>query len=369
MKIGLIAHYGEDFYKSRVDFLEYLQEQGNETFSFVPEDDYKNKIDQLNQKVFYYQYSRSWRFIFSLFSTYKLFVSVLKKEKPDVLFTYKFFPNIVGILAGRKANIPKVVATIAGIGFLEKRQESILIKYVFKYYMNILNKADYVVTQNAEDLELLKSNLKKPKLILTHGSGVNSQKMTTSHANDEHFISQNNLDSKKKYITFCSRIVKEKGILELVEAYNQTELDYELIIAGWFDEKGLEEDVLNKIKDNPKIHYLGYQKNVSNLLSISEVIILPSYYPEGVPRSLIEALAWSKIIITTNHKGCKETCIDGENGYLVEPRSVTSLVEVLQKLNKLDNESLNNFRNKSRKLFDEKFDREVVYNTIWNAVK
>src|SRR5690606_9194457 len=230
-------------------------------------------------------------------------------------------------------------------------------------------KADYVVTQNTEDLELLKKHLSKPQLILTHGSGVNSEKMTTSTEDKVDFIFQNNLDFKKKYITFCSRIVKEKGILELVEAYNQTSLDYELIIAGWFDEKGLEEEVLNKIKDNPKIHYLGYQKNVSNLLSISDIIILPSYYPEGVPRSLIEALAWSKIIITTNHKGCKETCIDGENGYLVEPRSIISLINVFQKLNEQDNDSLTTFRHRSRKLFDEKFDREIVYNTIWNAVK
>ncbi|REG98249.1 glycosyltransferase [Flavobacterium aquicola] len=369
MKIGLIAHYGEDYYKSRMDFLSYLDKKGNSTFAFVPEDDYRKKIESLGGKVYFYKYSRSWKFIFSLISTYFFFVSKLKKEKTDTVFTYKFFPNIVGIIAARRAKVSKIVATIAGIGFLERREENFLIKIIFSFYMWVLNKADYVITQNIEDLKLLQNNLTFPQLILTNGSGVNSGTFLETQGIDHDYINENGLSLEKKYITFCSRIVKEKGIIELVESYNNIDIDYELIIAGWFDEKGLEEKVLDLIKNNPKIHYLGYQKNVLPLLSVTEVVILPSYYPEGVPRSLIEALALSKIIITTDHKGCKETCIDNINGFLVMPKSVDSLSSALKKINFLNDKELLDFKTNSLKLFQKKFDSEVVYKTIWNGIQ
>lgn len=369
MKIGLIAHYGEDYFKSRIDFLTFLKEKGNLTFALVPEDDYKQKINNLSGKVYFYKYSRSWKFIFYLISNYFLFISKLKKERADIVFTYKFFPNIIGIIASRRAKVSKIVATVAGIGFLEKREESLFIKYIFIFYIWILNKADYVVTQNAEDLKLLGEKLTKPKLILTHGSGVNAKNFNLESETFSSFFNKNRLDPQRKYIAFCSRIVKEKGLLELVEAFNNTEIDYDLIIAGWFDEKGLEEKILVSIKNNPKIHYIGYQKNVSTLLAISEIVILPSYYPEGVPRSLIEALSMSKIIVTTNHKGCKETCIDGKNGFLVETKSVVSLSHILKKVDLLSELEIALFKTNSLQLFKEKFDSKVVYSTIWDAIQ
>ena len=368
MKIGLIAHYGEDYYKSRVDFLDFLDKKVNETYAFVPNDSYKDKIDALNNKVYYYSYSRSWRFVFSLISTYLFFVKKIKKEKTDIIFTYKFFPNIVGILAARKAKVPQIIATIAGIGFLENRDKNILVKLVFLVYMWILNKATIVVAQNIDDLNLLKEHLTNPKVILTNGSGINPDNFKNGENYNFSFLEKNKLSSEKKYITFCSRIVKEKGILELIKAYNKVDINYELLIAGWFDEKSLEAEALNLIKTNPKIHYLGYQKNVEELLSVSDIILLPSYYPEGVPRSLIEALSLGKVIITTDHKGCKETCIDQKNGFLVEPRSVDSLVEIFNKVDLLSKAELDSFKENSVRLFNEKFHRDVVYNTIWNAI-
>lgn len=368
MKIGLIAHYGEDYYKSRVDFLNFLNKKGNETYSFVPKDAYKDKIDTLNNKVYYYSYSRSWMFVFSIISTYLFFVKNIKKEKTDVIFTYKFFPNMVGILAARKAKVPKIVATIAGIGFLENWDKSILIKLIFYIYIWILNKADVVVAQNNDDLILLQEHLTHPKVILTNGSGINPDNFKNGRIYNNSFLEKNNLSSEKKYITFCSRIVKEKGIIELIQAYNKVNINYDLIIAGWFDEKSLELDALDLIKINPKIHYLGYQKNVEELLSISDIIILPSYYPEGVPRSLIEALSLGKVIITTNHKGCKETCVNNKNGFLIEPRSVDSLVEIFNKVDLLSQVEFDSFKENSVMLFNEKFHRDVVYNTIWDAI-
>lgn len=371
LKTAIIAHYGEDFYKSRLDFINFLEEKKCESISFVPDDNYREKIVKTGKRVFFYSYKRNWKFIFSVLKTYYFFVSSFKKEKPQILFTYKFFPNIVGILAGKKAKINKIVATIAGIGFLEKRNENFVINIIFKIYMWILNKAHIIITQNAEDFQLLKENLEKPKIILTHGSGINPSNFNNFKLDKAQFCIENGLDSTKRYITFCSRIVSQKGIKELIIAYNNISdltYQYDLIVAGWFDEKNLEQEAVKLMRKNSKIHYIGYQKDVVNVLSISDAIILPSYYPEGVPRSLTEALAQSKVIITTDHKGCRETCLDGKNGFLVEPRSIKSIEDALLKFNKLKSEELFSFKKNSLALFDSKFSSDIVYKTIWNGI-
>ncbi|WP_312789825.1 glycosyltransferase [Sphingobacterium sp.] len=368
-KVALVAHYGEDYYKSRVDFIRFLEQKKMECFSLVPQDDYQEKIENLSQKVYFYKYSRNWKFILSLYSNYQNFIKIFKRESPDIIFTYKFFPNIVGILSGRKANIHKIIATVAGIGFLENRDKSLFINLVFKFYIKVLDKANFVVAQNIEDFNLLKNSLKYAKVIMTNGSGVNSSNLL---ANDiDTFFANNNLDPNKKYIAFCSRIVKEKGVLELIEAFNNIALNdypYDLIIAGWFDQKELEAQVKNLIAVNPKIHYIGYQKNVADLLAVTDVVALPSYYPEGVPRSLIEALSMSKLILTTNHKGCKETCIDSYNGFLVEPRSKKSIEKALERLASFSPIEISKFQENSLSLFEEKFDREVVFKSILDGI-
>lgn len=369
-KIALITHYGEDFYKSRVDFINFLEENQMDCISIVPNDEYRSKIAKLHKKVYYYKYSRNWRFVFSLISVFRSFVKILKSEAPDVLLTYKFFPNIVGVLAGRRAKIKKIVATVAGIGFLEKKDHSVLINMIFILYMKVLERADVVIAQNVEDKSLLEKYVKNPLVVMTNGSGVNDENLIK--VNYDTFIAENGFSLEEKYITFCSRIVKEKGILELIDAYNivsgSEQFPYDLIVAGWFDEKGLEKNVIEKTKKNPRIHVLGYQKNVANLLEISDVFILPSYYPEGVPRSLIEALAKGKIIITTDHKGCRETCIDGYNGYLAQPKSFKGLVEVFNRLAQMDDKKRKTFQRNSRKLFEEKFHRDVVFSSIMEVI-
>lgn len=365
-KVGLIAHYGEDYVGYRENFLRYLSEKGYSCFGIVPDDNYKEKVLQSPFKIYLYKYQRNWKFIFSVAKVAEQFKSYFKTERPDILFTYKFFPNIIGVLTGKKMKIDKVAATIAGIGFLENREKSLFIKLIFSAYMKILNKADYVITQNHDDQILLEKHLNHPKIILTHGSGVNPKNFSNLKIDDQTFYKLNYLSPDKKYIVFCSRIVKEKGILELINGFRNLGEDfgYDLIIAGWFDNKGLEEKVKNLIINHPKIHLLGYQRDVVSLLNIATVIILPSYYPEGVPRSLTESLALSKPIITTNHKGCKETCRDGYNGFLIEPRSQESLKTALLKFNQLTEDEILNFGVHSKRLFDEKFDEMIVFDTI-----
>lgn len=280
-------------------------------------------------------------------------------------------PNLIGILAARIRGVKKIVGTLAGIGFMNKKDESLFIRILFKIYCYVLNKADFVIFQNSEDLEMLKKSLPRPKLVLSNGSGVDKNRFNHS-TNNHDFLEKNGLSHHKEYLLFSTRIVSDKGIFELINAYKKASekepMKYDLLIAGWFDEKGLKNKVMSLIEQTNGIFWMGYQKNVSSLLSISSCIILPSYYPEGIPRSLTEAMAMKKPIITTNFKGCKETCVNDHNGLIVEPKSSDSLFQAMIKFNQLSESRIKKMGESSHKLFLEKFEQNVVFQSISKSI-
>ena len=328
-KIILITSFGEDFLKSRINFLQYLKKLNFDTVSVVPDDRFKEKITDLyTDNIYFYKYKRSFLAVFYVVNVALLFKKIIKKENPDIIFTYKFFPNLVGIFIAKKLNVNKIVGTVAGLGFLDKYKKSPIVYIIFILYIFILDKANYIVVQNSDDRDILRKYIDINKIILTNGSGVDYKevcKQTVAISKNDYNLCENNL-----YFLFYSRIVKEKGIYELIEAFSnisRKKSKIGLIIAGWFDDRKIEADIQKKINVNEKIFFMGYQENIEELISVSDCVILPSYYAEGIPRSLTEALAMSKPIITTNHRGCKETCINGVNGYLVDIKNVKNLEE------------------------------------------
>jgi glycosyltransferase involved in cell wall biosynthesis len=368
-KIALIAHYGEDFITYRINFLYFLKNLDYDTFAIVPNDKFKSEIINLGIQTYFYNYKKSVMAIFYVISTFVLFKNILKKEKPDYIFTYKFFPNIIGIYASSKMKINKIIGTVAGLGFLEKYNKSLFIKLIFTIYFYILNKAHYIIVQNSDDKKIIGKYIDEAKLILVNGSGVN--KLNFIVENETYLRSDYNLKDDYIYFLFCTRIVKEKGVFELIEAFNnisRTQPKTALLIAGWFDDKSIEKKILKIIKNNNRIIYFGYQKKVSALISLSDCVILPSYYSEGVPRSLTESLALSKPIITTDHKGCKETCIDGENGFLVNIKDPKDIELKILKFINLDNDEKEKMSKASFKLFETKFEQNIVFKTIVNNV-
>jgi glycosyltransferase involved in cell wall biosynthesis len=367
-KICLIAHYGEDYLDYRLSFLKYLRKFGRDSFAIVPRDVYFNEINKTEFPVYFYKYSRSWKFFFDIIKTYSFFKKTLIKEKPNLVFTYKFFPNLLGIYVADKVGVKLKVATVAGLGFLENRKKYILIRIVFRIYMKVLTKADYIIVQNRDDKILFEKYHSINKVVLTNGSGVNKDMFL----NIDHLPSDfKHKDLREINFLFCSRIIKEKGILELIDAFKSLlsqKQNLRLTIAGWFDNKNIEKKVLESIKGCEAISFLGYAKDVQKIILQSDCVVLPSYYPEGVPRSLTESLALSRPVITTNHKGCKETCIDGVNGYLVKPRDVSDLQEKLLSFVNLNKKEIDNMKSASLELFNNKFEEKKVFKTIVDKI-
>jgi len=167
-------------------------------------------------------------------------------------------------------------------------------------------------------------------------------------------------------ITYIGRIVKEKGVLDLLEAFSRIARHYNdvyLLLVGdvLSSERDREteqmiKDFLNLEKISNKIIMTGYREDISEILRITDIFVLPSYR-EGLPRSIIEAMAMSVPVIATNIRGCREEVIDGETGILVPPGDVEALTSAILKLYKdleLRERMGSNGRKKAEKEYDEK---------------
>ena len=175
-------------------------------------------------------------------------------------------------------------------------------------------------------------------------------------------------------IIFIARMVVEKGTLILIEAAELLRKKYEgkvqFLLCGGLSSnpKAIRENELKHCCDGNYIQWLGHRKDIKELLQQSHIVAFPSYYREGVPKSLIEAAAIGRPIITTNSIGCKDTVEDGQNGFLVPIKNCKAVAEKLEIL--IDNQSL---RQKmgiySRKIAERDFSLDQVVKTHLDIYK
>lgn len=172
---------------------------------------------------------------------------------------------------------------------------------------------------------------------------------------------------EKLHIIFTARMVKEKGVLVLIEAAEKLRTDYSGKIDFWLcgglsnNPNGIKESELRAKCDDNYIKWLGFRNDVKELLKKSSIVAFPSYYREGVPKSLIEAAAIGRPIITTNSIGCKDTVEDGFNGFLIPIKNSDVLADKLKIL--IDNKDLRLKMGKnSRKIAERDFSLENVVN-------
>jgi len=177
-------------------------------------------------------------------------------------------------------------------------------------------------------------------------------------------------ESKVYPITFTmvSRMVWQKGVKEFIEAARVIKKKYpevNFLLVGPLSNNpdAISEKELSSMLQDGSVEYIGPSDNVKNILYNSSVFVLPSYYGEGIPRTILEAMAVGLPIITTNNVGCKETVIEGENGFLIEPQDVPSLANSIEQLIQ-NRDLLLSMGQKSRQLAQELFDVNLVNRTM-----
>ena len=259
---------------------------------------------------------------------------LLRKFKPDLTLTYFAKPVIYGTLAAWVAGVPRRFAMIEGLGYAFTSTEGVtplrrkvLKGAVMMLYEIALKRADGVFFLNRDDIaEFLDRRLIDPtKVIFLGGIGVNLDEWMP-------------VPPVIKPITFilAARLLREKGIVEFAQAariIKQKHHNTRFILLGDLDTNpgALSRHEVTQWVAEGVLEWPGHVPDVRVWMERASVFVLPSYYREGVPRSIQEAMAMARPVITTDAPGCRETVIEGKNGFLVPVRDADALAATMER--------------------------------------
>lgn len=299
----------------------------------------------------------------TLFFLWKLYST----EKPDVVHHVGMKTILWGTLATKFSNVHGVVNAISGLGGLFAKENKGLLAKILIFVLRFshkLSKSDnrsvLCIFQNKDDWGLYVNHriISQEQGRFIKGSGVDLEEFVYTPEPD---INQRNdsLYNGKLHVILTARMIVEKGVFLLTEAAEKLREKYEdkvdfWLVGGLDDHPGaITKKQLDEVCDGLYIHWLGYRTDVRELLKASHIVAFPSYYMEGLPKSLIEANAIGRPVITSNSVGCKETVIDGYNGFLIEPKDVDALAEKLDIL--LGNREMRIKMGKNSREYAEKY--------------
>lgn len=362
-KLLFIVNVPEFFISHRLSLALLAKKRGYEVHVATSYNESFEKIKSYGFKCHKIHLKRGSLNVFYDFLTFFSILIVMKKHNPDVLHMLTSKCNIYGGFAARIFRTPKVIHAITGLGyiFVDSKKNSfknILKKIVIFLYKISINSSSKVIFQNKENLELFlnKKIIHTNQAALIFGSGVN----TKTYSYIEEKISNNPI------VLFPSRLLIEKGVKTFIEASKiiKGKRKVRMLLAGDVDfenPSSISKAELDNFVNLGFIEWNGYVEDMPKLLSQSSVVCLPSYYPEGVPKSLIEAASCGRPIITTNMPGCNAIVKNNYNGKLIPVQSPKHLANEI--INLIDSFELRKvYGENGRKLVFEKFSSEIVDN-------
>ena len=362
--IVLIVTTGASFYGFRTDLILKLVNYGHTVYALTSEytEECLEKIKALGAKPVTYQLSRGGLNPFADIQSFLQLKKILNKIQPDVVFSYFAKPVIYGSMAAKAAKVPKVIGMLEGLGYTFTDQpegqtlKTKLIRNIqvllYKMAIPCLDKMIFLNQDDQYDL-MQKYNLSVRETHILGGIGLNLVDYPYSKAKI----------SPVKFL-FVGRLLKEKGVFELIDAMRIVKVKYpqaHFTILGEIDHQNmgaLRQEELDRFIAEKLFEYPGYVTNVRDWITDTSVFVLPSYR-EGVPRSTQEAMAIGRPVITTDVPGCRETVVDGVNGFLVPKWNPEALADKMCYF--IENpEQVNKMGLKSYEIAQEKFDADKV---------
>ncbi|AIZ64873.1 glycosyl transferase [Hymenobacter sp. DG25B] len=357
MRVAIVINTSWNIWNFRRSLVQALQSAGHEVLAIAPPDAYSERLET----------ELGCRFVPILMENKgtnplkdalltRSFYDIYKRERPDVVLQYTIKPNIYGTLAAKLAGVPSV-NNVSGLGtvFIVKNLVSKVALGLYRFAFQFPRR---VFFQNDDDRQLfLQHKLVNQRITdLLPGSGVDVRKFRPA---DEF--------RRNQPFTFLmiARVLYEKGVEEYFEAarlVREAMPGTRVQLLGGIDESGgvgVKRAVFEEWLQAGNIEYLGTSDNVAAHIAQADVVVLPSYR-EGTPKTLLEAAAMGKPIVTTDVPGCRETVIDGYNGLLCQVRSGSDLARKMLQLQSLPDEGLAEMGRASRRLAEDKFDEQLV---------
>jgi len=370
MKILMICNTDGALYMFRKPIITAALAAGHDVVGITGESEYVERLRALGVRMHVVDFSRHSVGLFDNSRLFLRLMQLIRVERPDVVHGFTHKPAIYGTLAAWLAGIRRVHVTITGLGTLFIRNDmksNILRKLLLWQYHIALRCANWVYFQNSDDLEHFTSLgiVKSECAVLTHGSGIDLSEYPFP-SDDECRVARLSIEFElgenlegKRIVLLPARGVREKGFFEFYEAariINDLEPQrYLFLHLGLIDSASsgsIPEGGVVEFARQCGVRYLGFKDDIDRYLRGTDIVVLPSYR-EGTPRSLIEALALGKCIITTDVPGCRETVLDGWNGFLCCVSSSNSLAASLFRI---EDEFIHIVRKRARKLCESKYD-------------
>ena len=358
-KLFIVVNVDWFFLSHRKDVALAAQKAGWDVTIVTADTGKLKNIESLGLTVINLPMSRSGMNILQELGTLNFLRKLYKREKPDVVHHVGMKTILWGTLAAKFAKVKGVVNAISGLGgFFAEDNKGLMARVMPKVLKFSHNRKNLLcIFQNDEDKGLyVKNGIIKPEQArYIKGSGVHLDEFCYTPEPTE----------GKIHVILTARMIVEKGVFILTEAAEKLRPKYGekvkfLLVGGIDDHPGaITKEQLDAVCDGSYIQWLGYRTDVKELLQSSHIVAFPSYYMEGLPKSLIEADAIGRPVITCNSVGCKETVIDGYNGYLIPTKDVDALVEKLDILLS-DAELRQEMGRNSRKYAEENFSIDVV---------
>lgn len=353
-------------YNFRKNTILALLEQGYSVIAIAPFDVYSQKLTDLGATYLPVKIDSGGTNPVNDIATFYAFYKLYKQHKPCVTLNFTPKNNIYSTLAAKCAGV-KTLNNIAGLGtlFINESIASKIARVLYKYSQS---KADFIFFQNEDDRALFKQHKIAHNVMSDRlpGSGADLSRFTVTAAPD---------DGVTRFL-LIARMLFDKGIGQYVEAARVLKKQYgdtvEFRLLGFLDvdnPSAVSKAQMNAWVAEGVVNYLGTSDNVEAEIAQVDCMVLPSYYREGVPKSLLEAGAMGKPIVTTDNVGCRETVDDGFNGFICEPRSTESLTDALNKIIIMPHSERLKFGVNSRHKIETEFDEKIVINKYLVAVK
>jgi glycosyltransferase involved in cell wall biosynthesis len=366
-KILISLNTAWNLFNFRTGLIQAFIKHGYEVVAVATQDDYVERLSLLGCRFIHIDIDSKGTSLYrDLILLYRYF-KILKKEKPNICLFYTAKPNIYGSLASSICRIP-YINNVSGLGsvFIKGGLMMYLISIL---YWGAFIKSKMIFFQNSDDLKIFLSKrlIGSRATYVLPGSGVNLEKFKPNK-------NKQDIESRNTFrFLLIARMLKDKGVVEYLHAAQSLKIDgfnIECCLLGFLDVENpaaISTTEMDKFVRQGYVTYLGVSDDVKKHIACADCVVLPSYR-EGTPKSLLEAAAMAKPIITTNVAGCKNVVEDGVNGFLCEVKNVHDLENKMKLMYLLPNEERQMMGKKGRLKMELEFDENIVIQKYLQAI-
>jgi len=364
-----------------------LRENGYKVYAVVASGAWNELISEGGAEYVEWKLSRSGRNPLSEIGSVLGLTRILRRINPDIVQNFHTKPNIYAPIAAKLAGVPVTVSTVTGLGYTFVERQGLGSKLARRMNLGMYSfsnrLASEIAFQNPDDMELLKaknglSSVKGKMIPGGSGVDVSEYKPNTRNSEDALEIRRSLGIAPDAFVAlFVGRLQLDKGLTEFVEAARQIKSrrkDIVFVMVGAPDpgnKRSVTESTLNTWKSEGDVIFTGRREDVPALMAMTNTVTAPTFYREGLPRTLLEAAATGLPLIGTDMPGVREAINHGENGILIPTHDSAALAEAIEEFAN-DPEKCERYGNESLNRANNEFDHRIVvgeylkmYEQLW----